>query len=83
MAGKYGYRIYGYVIMGNHYHIVIRTVGEPLQSIMHYLNLKYSKYYNRKNNRSGHVFQGRYKAIPVRDDIIYTGITPLCPSESR
>lgn len=35
---------------------------------MHRLNLKYSKYYNGKNGRTGHVFQGRYKAVPVRDE---------------
>ena len=69
-----GFRVYGFVIMGNHYHIVIRTVGDTLQSIMHRLNLKYSKYYNRKYTRSGHVFQGRYKAIPVRDEKYILGL---------
>ena len=68
LLSKNSCKIYGFVIMGNHYHLVIRTAGETLQSIMHRLNLKYSKYYNRTHNQSGHVFQGRYKAIPVREE---------------
>lgn len=36
--------------------------------MMHRFNLRYSKYYNKENSRSGHVFQGRYKAVPVRDE---------------
>lgn len=60
--------VYGYVIMGNHYHLILRTSSEPLQTIMHQLNLRYSKYFNREHGRSGHVFQGRYKAILVRDE---------------
>lgn len=68
LLSKNSCKIYGFVIMGNHYHIVLRTVGETLQSIMHRFNLKYSKYYNCTQNRSGHVFQGRYKAIPIRDE---------------
>lgn len=63
-----GLDIYGFVIMGNHYHLIIGTSAEPLQSVMHRLNLRYSKYFNRKQGRSGHVFQGRYKAIPVMDE---------------
>lgn len=62
-----GCMIYGYVIMGNHYHLILRVHGETLQSAMHRLNLRYSKYFNRRYERSGHVFQGRYMAIPVGD----------------
>lgn len=68
LLSKSGCKIYGYVIMGNHYHLVLKTGGELLQKVMHRLNLKYSKYYNKKYDRSGHVFQGRYKAVPVREE---------------
>lgn len=63
-----GCQIYGFVIMGNHYHLILRIWGEQLKSIMHRLNLRYSKYYNKKHSRTGHVFQGRYKSVPVRDE---------------
>jgi len=62
------YSIYGYVIMSNHYHLIIQTTDIPLQKIMHRINNNYSKYYNRKMNRTGHVFGDRYKAIPVLDE---------------
>ncbi|KUO77472.1 MAG: hypothetical protein APF77_06320 [Clostridia bacterium BRH_c25] len=63
-----GYTVYGYVLMGNHYHLIIQTKDKKLQEIMHQINNKYSKYFNGKYNRVGHVFQGRYKAVLVQDE---------------
>lgn len=63
-----GYKIYGYVLMDNHYHIIIQTMDKKLQEIMHQINNKYSKYFNYKYERVGHVFQGRYKAVLVQDE---------------
>lgn len=57
-----GYQIFGYVLMDNHYHIVIQPMDKKLQEIMHQINNKYSKYFNYKYKRVGHVFQGRYKS---------------------
>ena len=62
------YRVFGYVLMDNHYHILIQTMDKKLQEIMHQINNKYSKYFNAKYKRVGHVFQGRYKAILVQDE---------------
>lgn len=63
-----GYQVYGFVLMDNHYHIIIQTLDKKLQEIMHQINNKYSKYFNVKYKRVGHVFQGRYKAILVQDE---------------
>lgn len=60
--------LYGYVIMGNHYHFVIKISEAPLKDIMHRINNKFSRYYNQKYKRSGHVFENRYKGILVIDD---------------
>jgi REP element-mobilizing transposase RayT len=68
LCGITGCHVYGFVIMGNHYHLVLKTSAEPLQSVMHRLNLRYSKYYNREHKHTGHVFQGRYRAIPVSEE---------------
>ena len=62
------YRIFGYVLMDNHYHLLVQTLDKKLQEIMHQINNKYSKYFNSKYERVGHVFQGRYKAIVVQDE---------------
>lgn len=63
-----GFRLFGYVIMGNHYHLVLQTYDKPLHKIMHRINGNYGRHYNLKYQRSGHVFQGRYKAILVQDE---------------
>lgn len=63
-----GIELYAYVVMGNHYHLAMRTSGETLSKVMHRINTIYSMYYNREMKRTGHVFQGRYKAIPVLDE---------------
>ncbi len=62
------YRIFGFVVMSNHYHLILQTQGKPLQKVMHLLNTRYGKYYNTSRGRSGHVFQGRYRAILVQDE---------------
>lgn len=63
-----GFTLYGYVIMGNHYHLMIRISQAPLKDIMHRINNKFSRYYNRRYKRTGHVFENRYKGILVVDD---------------
>jgi hypothetical protein len=54
--------------MDNHYHLVIETKNANLAQVMHYLNTSYTVYFNVKRKRSGHLFQGRYKAILVEAD---------------
>lgn len=65
---KYGFIIHCYVLMTNHYHLLIETPDKNLSKIMHYLNSSYTTYINIKRKRSGHLFQGRYKAILVDRD---------------
>jgi len=54
--------------MTNHYHLLIETPEKNLSRILHYLNSSYTTYTNIKRKRSGHLFQGRYKAILVDRD---------------
>ena len=63
-----GFDIYGYVLMDNHYHIVIRCRETIISNIMHRVNNDYGKYYNISYKRTGHVFQDRYKGLLVKDD---------------
>ena len=65
---RYGFNLYAYVLMTNHYHLLIETPNSNLHNIMQYLNSSYSTYTNTKRRRSGHLFQGRYKAIIVDKD---------------
>ena len=56
---KYGYRLHCYVLMINHYHLLIETPDGNISKIMHYINGSYTTHINRKRKRSGHLFQGR------------------------
>jgi REP element-mobilizing transposase RayT len=65
---KYGYLLHSFVLMTNHYHLLIETPKANLAKVMHDVNGSYSGYVNRKRKRSGHLFQGRYKVIVVERD---------------
>ncbi len=54
--------------MGNHYHLILETPRANLNSFMHALGSGYTTYFNIKRKRSGHLFQGRYKAILIDKD---------------
>ncbi|MCG9968460.1 transposase [Pelotomaculum terephthalicicum JT] len=65
---KYGIIIHSYVLMSNHYHLILETPDGNLSKVMHNINSSYSTYLNIRRKRSGHLFQGRYKAILVDKD---------------
>ena len=54
--------------MDNHYHLLLETPFGNLSQIMHHINGAYTAYFNTKRSRSGHLFQGRYKAILLDAD---------------
>ncbi|MCL5290905.1 MAG: transposase [Actinobacteria bacterium] len=64
----YEFRLLAYCLMKNHTHLIIKTDEAPLSRIMHTLNLRYAKYFNRIYTRIGHLFQGRYKASIIETD---------------
>jgi len=65
---KMRFKLMGYVLMDNHYHLLVQTGDIKLQKIMHQINNKYSKYFNAVYKRCGHVFQGRYKASSIQNE---------------
>ncbi len=65
---RYGVIVYAYALMPNHYHFLIETPRANLTRLMHCVQTTYSVYYNTRHGRTGHVFQGRYKAILVEKD---------------
>jgi len=54
--------------MDNHYHLIIETPDANLSRGMRQLNGVYTQTYNRRHKKTGHIFQGRYKAILVEKD---------------
>ena len=61
-------RLHAYVLMDNHYHLLVETPVGELSRAIRYLNGVYTQYINRRHRRVGHLFQGRYKAILVDKD---------------
>ncbi len=65
---RYEAVIHVYCLMDNHYHLLIETPAGNLSQIMQHINGAYTTYFNVKRQRSGHLFQGRYKSILVQAD---------------
>ena len=57
-----------YYLISNHYHLLIETLDNNLSKGMRQLIGVFSQISNRRHGRSGHVFQGRYKAILVEKE---------------
>ncbi|MDD3879994.1 MAG: transposase [Syntrophomonas sp.] len=62
------FAVYGYCLMNNHIHLLIREKTDKISRIMSRIGTSYALWYNRKYDRSGHVFQGRYGSEGVEDD---------------
>ena len=65
---RYGATIHVFCLMDNHYHLLLETPRGNLSQILHHINGAYTTYINMKRKRSGHLFQGRYRAILVEKD---------------
>lgn len=61
-AKQYDYDLHGYVLISNSYHIIIETKRNNLPAIMRAINGDYTRYFNKKIGRVGHLWEGRYKS---------------------
>ncbi|MBM4054330.1 MAG: hypothetical protein FJ264_06610 [Planctomycetes bacterium] len=57
--------LYCYVLMDNHFHLLLETPLANLSEFMRWFNITYTSHYNRRHKRTGHLYQGRYKSILV------------------
>ena len=64
---KFNYEIYTYCLMDNHVHMVIRVKDNFLSKSMQSLEVRYSSYFNKKFNRTGHLFQNRFFSKKVEN----------------
>ena len=65
---RYGWRVFAFVLMDNHFHLFFQTPEPSLSAGMHHLGGSYAGYFNVRHRRSGHLFQGRFKGILVEDE---------------
>ena len=62
---RHAWVCHAYCFMSNHYHLLVETPRANLPAGMRHLNGCYSQDFNRRRNRVGHLFQGRYAAVLV------------------
>ena len=65
---RFRWKVHVYVLMDNHYHLMVETLEANLSAGMHWLQVSYSVWFNRRHSRVGHLFQGRFKGIVVDPD---------------
>ncbi len=65
------YRLFAYCLMGNHVHLLLMEVKEPLETVMRKICGSYVLWYNKKYGRAGHLFQDRFKSEPVENDTYF------------
>lgn len=65
MVSRFGVRLHTYVLMDNHYHLMLELTEPNLSRAGQWLNVSYSVWFNRRHGRSGHLFQGRFKSVVV------------------
>jgi putative transposase len=80
---RFGFRIHAFCLMTNHLHLVLQVGEIPLSRFMQNISFRFTRWSNWRRNRSGHLFQGRYKAVLVDADaylvqlIAYLHLNPV------
>jgi Transposase and inactivated derivatives len=75
--------VYAWVLMDNHVHILFKSGGYGISTVMRKLLTWYAQYYNRRHKRTGHLFENRYKSILCDEDnyllslICYIHLNPI------
>jgi REP element-mobilizing transposase RayT len=88
-AEIYQVKILAFVIMTNHFHLVVVTPNANLHDFMRHFNISFTSFFNRKYDRVGHLFQGRYKAFLIDADSYllevsrYIHLNPVKTEERR
>ena len=65
---QFNYKTICYCLMDNHVHLMIKTDMEPLGKLMGRISASYTRYFNKKYNYIGHLFQDRYFSELIKSD---------------
>ncbi|MDH4098988.1 MAG: transposase [Nitrospirota bacterium] len=74
-AEIYSVTVYAYVLMTNHFHLLVETPLGNLGEFMRRFNISYTGYFNRRHGRVGHLYQGRYTSLLVDKDEYLTTVS--------
>jgi len=68
VAQRFNWACHAYCLMGNHYHVLVETPDGNISSGMRQLNGVFTQSFNKRHQRTGHVFQGRFKSILIEKE---------------
>jgi REP element-mobilizing transposase RayT len=74
LAEECGIRCFAWVLMGNHFHLVVQTTTTRLREFMARLLTGHARYFNERHGHVGHLFQNRYGSRVVLDDADLAGV---------
>lgn len=90
---KSPFDLYAYCLMSNHIHLLLGEADVPLSRIIQRISVSYAYRFNQKYDRSGHLFQDRFKSEPVEDDRYFVTVlryiygnpvkAGICPSPDQ
>ena len=74
MVERFKLEVHAYVLMKNHFHLLVHTKEANLSRAIQWLGVSYSVWFNRRHQRSGHLFQGRFKSFLIENDRYFTAM---------
>jgi REP element-mobilizing transposase RayT len=86
---RFGLVVHGFCLMPNHYHLLAQTPRANLSDALGWIQATYSIRFNQRHQRSGHLFQGRFKSHLVEIDeyatqlILYAHLNPVRPQNKQ
>ena len=75
-------KCYAWALIPNHFHLLLKTGNVPIATLMRRLLTGYAAGFNRRHQRSGHLFQNRYKSILCQEDTYLLARIETPPSSS-
>lgn len=72
---SYKLQVFSFVLMPNHVHLLLRIEKRNLSEAMKHLFQRYAIYFNKKYQRKGHVFSGRFRSALCRGDVYFLAIS--------
>lgn len=71
----YSIKLHAYVLMDNHFHLLVETPLGNLGEFMRHFNITYTARFNRRHKRCGNLYQGRYKSILVEKEAYLSALS--------
>ncbi len=71
----YDIQLHCYVLMENHFHLLVETPQGNLSEFMRHFNISFTAYFNKRHKRTGHLYQGRYKSVLVERESFLTMVS--------